>query len=465
MLSGLYPLLQAAKIPSMKVRGAAVPTPFLLVISGLLFFTCLDPAVAAPPKVVKAVPDDGASDVDPALKELRVEFDQPMLHGMSVVGGGPAFPNLTGKPRWENDHTFVCSWRLEPDHDYWLSINSDRFTNFRGTNGEAAVPHPISFHTAELVAVKPTDSVLAANREAVARLKRAIDEDYSYRELRCTNWDQRFKDFSPRLESAVNARKFAAAAARLLEPAKDVHLWLEVDKDVIPTFQRQAPWNINTSYLPRRIPKWKEHNSIVATGEFDDGIRYIFIGGWPAGAEDELTPAFQTVADAAEAGKSIIIDVRANGGGSEILAREFAGCFVDQPIVFAKNLNREHGEWLGPFDRELEPNKAHRDFKGRVAVLAGQGTVSSSESFVMMMKQCPNCTLVGDHTAGCSGNPKPTDLGNGVRVFLPSWKDLRLDGTCIEGEGFAPDVPIKTTDASFEKDDPVVAAALHLLRK
>src|SRR4030042_2669502 len=88
-------------------------------------------AMGAAPKVVEAVPRNGAQNVDPALKELRVVFDQPMSpNGMSVVGGGPSFPTLVGKPRWENDRTFVFAWNLEPEHDYWLSINSNRFTNF-----------------------------------------------------------------------------------------------------------------------------------------------------------------------------------------------------------------------------------------------------------------------------------------------------------------------------------------------
>ena len=447
----------------MKAKGAAGGIRIYAVTFALVFCASLLPVIAAPPTVVKTVPEDGATNVDPALKELRVGFDQAMSpDGMSIVGGGPTFPKLVGKARWENDRTFVWNWRLEPDHEYWLSINSDRFTNFRGTNGESAVPHPISFHTA--VGTNAVD-LAAANREAVTLLKRAIDNDYSYRDLRQVDWERRFKEFTPQLESATDARKFAAAAARLLEPARDVHLWLEVDNDTVPTFRRQAPWNVATSYLPQQIPHWQKRSSIVATGTFDDGIRYIFINGWPADGEEELAPAFQAVTEAADAGRPLIIDVRANGGGSENRAQDFAGCFVDQRVVYAKYSTRHDGKWSEVRERKLEFSKTGRHFKGRVAVLMGQGTVSSSESFVMMMKQCPNCTLVGDHTAGCSGNPQPIDLGNDVTIYLPSWKDLRLDGTCIEGEGFAPDVPVKTTDQSFEKEDPVIAAALRVLRK
>ena len=50
------------------------------------------------------------------------------------------------------------------------------------------------------------------------------------------------------------------------------------------------------------------------------------------------------------------------------------------------------------------------------------------------MKQNPNCKLIGAQTYGSSGNPKPIDLGNGVTVILPSWRDLFPDGSILEGK-------------------------------
>ncbi len=81
---------------------------------------------------------------------------------------------------------------------------------------------------------------------------------------------------------------------------------------------------------------------------------------------------------------------------------------------------------------------------------------------------------VGDETVGAfkrsvapngsSGNPLPHDLGNGVVAFLPSWKDLRPDGSCLEGEGIVPDI-----QASYVRgdgnSDAVLDAARAFLRK
>jgi hypothetical protein len=49
--------------------------------------------LAAPPRVAKAAPDNGAKDVELGLKEFRVTFDQPMS-----TGGNPLCPKLERPP-------------------------------------------------------------------------------------------------------------------------------------------------------------------------------------------------------------------------------------------------------------------------------------------------------------------------------------------------------------------------------
>jgi C-terminal processing protease CtpA/Prc len=274
---------------------------------------------------------------------------------------------------------------------------------------------------------------------------------------------KRFAEFSPRIESTTSPRQFAEAAAELLAPARDTHLWLKVGNETIPTFRRIAPWNVARRSLPQRVPQWRNHNAIISSGVFEDRIRYLFIASWPADAS-QVAPAFDIIKDAAKAGQQLIVDVRANGGGSETTARQVAGCFVAQPVAYAKHTTRANGKFGEPQTRYLQPNPNQPLFTNRVVLLAGQGTLSSSESFVLMMKQNPRCTFVGESTAGSSGNPQPVDLGNGVTAFIPSWRDLGLNGTPLEGVGVKPDVEIKTAPEDFRDADPVIAAALKILR-
>ena len=428
----------------------------------LLTFVCFALSVnAAPPQVVKAAPENGSKEIDPGLRELRIVFDQPMqAGGLSVVGGGPNFPKFVGKHRWENDRTFVWAWRLEPDHDYWLSINSDRFRNFRSTAGDSAVPHPISFRTEKGTTKRDSN---AEHAEAAMILKRAINEDYSYHDLHGVNWDERFAQYTNRLGAAGSAGEFARIAAELLAPAKDIHLWFEVDGEIVPTFQRTAAWNINLRSLPGRVERWSRRNAVVSTGKFADGIGYVLIRSWP-GRGDELMPAYEALESARKAGAPFIIDVRANGGGSEVTAQQFAGCFVERPVAYAKHVTRSAGQFGQPYTRELQPNKAYPTFTNQVAVLAGLGTISSAEGFVMMMQQNPRCTIFGERTAGASGNPQRIDLGNGIAAFVPSWKELNLNGELLETKGIEPQVAVPAKQTDFENADPVLDAALNHLR-
>ncbi|HEY3245235.1 MAG TPA: S41 family peptidase, partial [Phycisphaerae bacterium] len=107
-----------------------------------------------------------------------------------------------------------------------------------------------------------------------------------------------------------------------------------------------------------------------------------------------------------------------------------------------------------------EPNDPEKRFTGRVVVLIGPANMSSCESFILMMKQSPDCTLVGERTWGSSGNPKPHKLCNAVTVYVPSWQDMLPDGTLLEGRGLEPDVKVPTTPRDFESDDPVLKRAL-----
>jgi serine/threonine protein kinase len=135
---------QPAVRTTAKWAGLLVLPALALIVS--LYALSQNPVLKRP-KVIKTVPGNGDLNVDPATKQIRIVFDRPMSQGMSVVGGGPTFPQTLGDTYWEDERTFILAWELEPEHDYWLSINNGTFTNFRGVNGEPCIPYPVSFRT------------------------------------------------------------------------------------------------------------------------------------------------------------------------------------------------------------------------------------------------------------------------------------------------------------------------------
>jgi hypothetical protein len=310
----------------------------------------------------------------------------------------------------------------------------------------------------------PAAEEAKVNRAALDRLTRAIERNYSYRDLRKVDWPKRFAEFEPRLLEAKDAEAFAKETAELLNEARDVHIWLKVRDKTIGTFQRDARINFNPRVLPKLIPQLKQHGRTVLTGRFDDGVRYVAIGTWENREPQSLARAIEAIAEAAADKAPLIIDVRPNAGGSELSARQVAGMFVKKPTVYAKNVNLQDGKERGPYDRLVEPDKAGRHHAGPCLVLMGPWNMSSCESFLQMMRGA-GCRLVGEKSYGASGNPKPYELGNGVTVFLPSWRDLTLDGKDQEGVGITPDVVVETKREDFEQGDPVLVRALELIRE
>lgn len=440
--------------------------PIALIVSAAPW---LSGAVQAdPPRVVKAIPDHGDTEVDPKLREIRVTFDQDMSPGgQSLCGGGPGFPEITGKARWVGRRTFVIPVRLKPNHSYSLSINCQSFRNFRGADGESAEIYPISFRTGTGRATdKPARLRRSDNVKAVKELWRLIDESYSYRDLRDVNWKAQFRKYNRRLKEAKTAAQFARTAAHMLAPAKDVHLNLRAGDVPFATYRPKIRCNYNLDALPRLVPQWKEENDFLASGRYNDDIGYLLIRSWSMPRPEMLLPAFDVLNRLADT-RALIIDVRPNGGGDELFAREFAGSFVTESSVYARNEYRDPSAKDGfgkRLDRVIEPNHGRPLYKGRVVVLSGQNVMSSCESFLLMMKQAPDCTLVGETSFGSSGNPKAHRLANGVTALVPSWRDMLPDGTLLEGRGVEPDIAVRARPEDFDRSDPVLAAALKFLR-
>lgn len=421
-------------------------------------------AGAAPPRVVESTVEDGQDDVNPGLTEIRVTFDRPMdPTSWSVVGGGPTFPEVKEKPRWADAKTLVIKVGLQPDHEYWMSLNSDTFLGFRSREGrEPAAPRPIGFKTRAVGAEPAATLTVERNRAAVAALRNAIDENYAYRDRLKVDWEAAFAKHGQAMEAAKTENQFARAAARLLREAEDGHVYVRAGGRTIGTHVNASPPNFVFQTLRKAVTDWREHDNGVISGRVGGGeVGYLVVSDWNAAAEKSLDEAFSAVKGA----KGLIIDVRANGGGDEVAARRFAGRFVDGPKVYSKNRIRRDGKWQGPFDRTVEARPEAERYGGPVAVLVGPKVGSSCESFVLMMRESPRCRLVGGVTKGSSGNPKPHELGNGVTVLLSSWEDQAPDGTLVEGRGVTPDVVVKATPAELWQRDAVLEAGIAAARK
>jgi hypothetical protein len=101
-----------------------------------------------PPKVVKIVPDNGSTNVDPNLEEILIHFDQPMTdQSWSVTGGGENYPDIKAIRYTKGCTVLEIKVKLKPGWRYQFGLNSPSFQNFKSAKGVPLRPVLVTFST------------------------------------------------------------------------------------------------------------------------------------------------------------------------------------------------------------------------------------------------------------------------------------------------------------------------------
>lgn len=168
--------------------------------------------------------------------------------------------------------------------------------------------------------------------------------------------------------------------------------------------------------------------------------------------------------------RALIIDVRGNGGGStpQELTKALMGRpyrwwaeATPQTLAVLKYRGEYHTNtmmtWGGETIRPGEPV-----FKGRLIILADGGCGSACEDFVMPFKDNGRATVVGERTAGSTGQPFIYDFGNGMTIVVGSIRTFFPDGSPFEGVGIAPDIELPPSPADLrDGTDPALQRAVQ----
>jgi hypothetical protein len=100
--------------------------------------------------VVTTIPEAGTAEVDPKLTEVQVTFSKDMQDRTWSwsQASKQTFPTLAGKPKYLTDkRTCVLPIKLEAGKTYAIWVNSQKFGNFKDTEGRPALPYLLVFKT------------------------------------------------------------------------------------------------------------------------------------------------------------------------------------------------------------------------------------------------------------------------------------------------------------------------------
>lgn len=313
-------------------------------------------------------------------------------------------------------------------------------------------------------------SVSTSHADLFDDVWRAVDLHYSFFQLKKVNWDSVGAHYRPLALATPTDREFATVLSQMLRELKDIHVSI-TPTGTASTTRYMAMSDTARTYFAwdlvarRYVPDSRiTPSGHVRYGTTAENVGYMrianFVGGpWESEVDDVLERLYATGV------RSLIVDVRDNGGGQYKLAASIAGRFADRTRTFGyvryRN-GRGHGDFTNYIAETVSP-AGPRQFSGRVYVLTNRRALSSAEDFVLAMRTFPTVTVVGDTTAGASGGPIVRELPNGWTYQLSEWIEYTPTRQMFEGVGLVPDVVVKATFAEREHDiDAALERAIAL---
>jgi hypothetical protein len=160
--------------------------------------------------------------------------------------------------------------------------------------------------------------------------------------------------------------------------------------------------------------------------------------------------------------KSLIIDLRDNGGGHS--GYELAGRFIsDSALVNYKSI-RSNGKFSALKEYWVKPSTSVHFIKP-IVILTSDRTASAAEDFTLSLRKFPNVTIIGMATKGMFSDTYSFELPNKMEVSLSNQLYYDAHKIILEDRGVAPTVEIRNTRKDLEaKTDAVLMKAFEELK-
>lgn len=161
--------------------------------------------------------------------------------------------------------------------------------------------------------------------------------------------------------------------------------------------------------------------------------------------------------------KSLIVDLRNNGGGIVSVALEIADYFTPKDSVLLYEVDKNNNE-------EIEKSKNDPIINMPVIILTNENTASSSEILAGALQDLGIAKIVGTKTYGKGVIQEVLSLPDGSGIKITSEKYLTPNKREINKVGIQPDVEVELPETVTnilnveEKDDTQLQKAIEMLK-
>lgn len=198
----------------------------------------------------------------------------------------------------------------------------------------------------------------------------------------------------------------------------------------------------------------------VASTMLDNEIGYIYISSFDGEVAKQFKNEYDSLVN--QGMKSLIIDLRNNGGGIVTEATDIGDLFTNKGKTLLTEVDKQG-------DKETIDSKNDRTITMNTCVLVNQYSASASEILAGIMQDLvDNATIIGETTYGKGVIQTLYQLSDGSGLKLTTDEYLTPNGNKINKVGIKPDIEVKdyTFKGTLDKEnDTQLKKAIETLNK
>ncbi|MCP6761147.1 MAG: S41 family peptidase [Fischerella sp. CENA71] len=289
-----------------------------------------------------------------------------------------------------------------------------------------------------------------------------FDENYPLFAMKKVNWFAVREKYRTQVTQKTTPEQLFKVLSSMIEPLRDAHTSI-IAEDIEKSFDsnrfdsnpvseqgfKRAEEIIYTKYISGPLRFWAKGK--VSYGMLNPSIGYLRLtsfaeytdSGLFADAFKELEIALDSVFRSKKL-QGLVIDVRVNNGGSDVLGLAIASRLTSKPYLayskVARNDPNNYSHFTKPQPSIVRPN-AKPGFLGPVVLLTSRYSVSAAETFAQaLMGRQPKVIRVGENTQGVFSDVLNRQLPNKWQFGLPNELFLTEDGKIFDVAGIPPDI-------------------------
>lgn len=216
------------------------------------------------------------------------------------------------------------------------------------------------------------------------------------------------------------------------------------DSKVTITIMRENMSQPRDIILTRAIIQIKS----VKAKTFDDHIGYVRIASFHERTSADLRKALAEVSEKAKPMKGLVLDLRNDPGGLLNQAIEVSDMFLRSGVIVSTRGRTKNME-----TKTHAQDNGDKEITVPVVVLVNEGTASAAEIVAGALQDNGRALIVGTQTFGKASVQTVIPLEDGSALKLTTARYYTPSGRSIQAEGIKPDILVKLTRPSEEKEN------------